>query len=63
MDIILDAGGLGLSRLTSFNLVSLCVIPYIGSLWLRDLHLAILLCLRQGKVLLIPLQTIEESER
>lgn len=43
MELILDADGLGLSRLTSFNLVSLCVIPYIGSLWLRDLHQTILL--------------------
>ena len=44
----------GLER-TAFESICFCVVPHIGSLWLCDLHLTILLSLCQCQILLVPL--------
>lgn len=43
--------------LTSFNLVGFGVVPNVWGLGFCYLHLTILLCLGQSKVLLVPLKT------
>ena len=42
---------------TSFDRVGFGVVSYVRGLGLRDLHLAVFLRLREGEILLIPLQT------
>lgn len=49
--------------LTAFEGIRFRVVAYIGSLWFRDLHLAVLLSLSQSQVLLVPLQTACNGER